>query len=72
MKPLLYTGAGFMLALLFVYCLTVAYDRGMIQVVNDCKFYGKHATDGTEVIYCSLDPDPFTIKVIDTKAGKKR
>ena len=47
MKPLLYTGAGFMLALLFVYCLTVAYDRGMTQVVSDCKFYGKHATDGT-------------------------
>ena len=72
MKPLLYTGAGFMLALLFVYCLTVAYDRGMMQVVSDCKFYGKHATDGTEVIYCSLDPEPFTIKVIDTKVGKKK
>ena len=27
---------------------------------------------GTEVIYCSLDPDPFTIKLIDTKVGKKK
>ena len=50
----------------------IAQRIGMMQVVNDCKFYGKHATDGTEVIYCSLDPDPFTIKVIDTKAGKKK
>ena len=49
------------------------------QVTLRCKaplpiarHLGKHATDGTEVIYCSLDPDPFTIKVIDTKVGKKK
>lgn len=49
----------------------VGWVDGQRQVEVDCKFYNKHGIDGTESMNCFLDPDPFTIKIIDTQVGKK-
>lgn len=69
MRNLLWFGAGFLLALSFVGALTFGIERGKLDVISACRFYGRYGIDGTEVMYCNLDPDPMTIKIIQ---GKKK
>lgn len=65
-------GAGLLLALFLGLVYYGAYKDGQDAVIRDCMYYGKHGIDGTELIYCAYNPDAITIKIFDTKAGKKR
>lgn len=57
--------AGFLLSFL------LGYDRGTKEVIATCMSYNKYSIDGTMGLNCFPNPDPTTIKIIDTKVGKK-